>query len=127
MSRAASVWRSRWPGRAVTRQHDASSRYVDLFTVDFRPAGTARAPLCPAGLLDARSHEHHIGAMSRSPMGGTATSAEEVALFRLLTELEKVARINRAKCSPEATAYIWRRLRELAAKFSTGTGAVWHP
>ena len=29
--------------------------------------------------------------------------------------------------APEATAYIWRRLRELAAKFSTGTGAVWHP
>jgi hypothetical protein len=66
--------------------------------------------------------------MSRSSEDVTAPSTEEVAFLRLLTELEKAARIDRAKFTSKATASICERLRTLAADMSAeGAGAVWHP
>jgi hypothetical protein len=67
--------------------------------------------------------------MGRSPTDVTAPSTEEVALLRLLTELEKAARTDRAKkCTPEARASICERLRKLAAEiYAHGADAAWHP
>ena len=60
----------------------------------------------------------------------TAPSTEEVAFLRLLTELEKAGRTDKAKFTARATASICERLRKLAADVSVsveGDGAVWHP
>jgi hypothetical protein len=68
--------------------------------------------------------------MGRSSEDVTAPSTEEVAFLRLLTELEKAARTDRAKFAPKATVSICERLRKLAADMSVsveGDGAVWHP
>ena len=71
---------------------------------------------------------HHIVFMSRSSEDVTAPSTEDVAFFRLLAELEKAARTDRAKFTPKATASICERLRKLVADISVeGEGAVWHP
>ena len=66
--------------------------------------------------------------MSSPSSGVTAPSAEEVALLRLLAELEKAVRANRSRCTSEAVAGMSERLRKLAAELSMrGANVVWHP
>jgi hypothetical protein len=69
-----------------------------------------------------------MATMSSTSNGVAPPSAEEVALLRLLTELEKAVRANRTRCTSDAVAGMAERLRTLAAELSLRrSNAVWHP